>query len=318
MSVHLDTLFFSVCIVGFTGTPVHIRHRRQIDPPEHRNSSVMPENTLKTHIRKQTLLFKAYKYSPPATPNILIPIQAAAAWPVPTWKQHTIRPVLSQITIRPSLMCRLTRTQVICEEVPPKNHWTNTQKPNVSYQADHVRLLGFISDGHQMSFLLVTPHKGHVKVHDICVIIVITDAVVLPPARVWSALRSWRKTTLINALILTLHVLFAIFSEFGKVIALSFLNFSAESLSTETVISLVTANALAPGSGDGGNGGIMGFFPLAIMQIQSWWASQFRSFHQDVPFSVVTISTQFSRPLWLLGSPWPQFVWLTGVPSLQW
>lgn len=129
MSVHLDTLFFSVCIVGFAGTPVHIRHRRQIDPPEHRNSSVMPDNTLKTHMWKQTLLFKAYKYSPPATPNILIPIQAAAAWPVPTWKQHTIRPMLSQITIHPSLMCRLTRTQVICEEVPPKNHWSNTQKP---------------------------------------------------------------------------------------------------------------------------------------------------------------------------------------------
>lgn len=52
-----------------------------------------------------------------------------------------------------------------------------------------------------------------------------------------------------------------------------------------------------PGTGDGGAGGIIGFFPLAIMQIQSWWASQFRSFHQDVPLSVVTISTQFSRPL---------------------
>lgn len=73
-----------------------------------------------------------------------------------------------------------------------------------------------------------------------------------------------------------------------------------------------------PGTGDGGTGGMIGVFPLEIMQIQSWCASQFRSFHQEnVPLLLLTISTHSSRPSWLFGSPWPQFVCDKGVPSLQ-
>lgn len=203
MSVHLDTLFFSVCIVGFSGTPVHIRHRRQIDPPEHRNSSCRTdrharEHNKNTHVETNAtnILFKAYKYSPPATPNILIPIQAAAAWPVPTWKQHMITDHDSFISNVLSYEDSSHLWRILKSLLKITDQTFKSQE--LPYQADHVRLLGFISDGHQMSFLLVTPHKGHVKVHDICVIIVITDAVVLPPARVRAALRSWRKKTLIN------------------------------------------------------------------------------------------------------------------------
>lgn len=73
-----------------------------------------------------------------------------------------------------------------------------------------------------------------------------------------------------------------------------------------------------PGTGDGGSGGGTGVFPLAIMHIQSWWASQLRSFQEDrEPLPLVTISTQSSLPSWLLGSPGAQLVWDRGVPSLQ-
>ncbi len=197
MSVHLDTLFFSVCIVGFSGTPVYIRHRRQIDPPEHRNSSCHDrharEHLKNTHVETNAantvlcLRLTNTLLPQPQTFSFLSRQQPPDRCPPENNTQ-------SQITIHPSLMCCLTRIHDICEEFTDQTF----KILELSYQADHVRLLGFIRDGHQMSFLLVTPHKGHVKVHDICVIIVITDAVVLPPARVRSALRSWRKKTLIN------------------------------------------------------------------------------------------------------------------------
>lgn len=58
--------------------------------------------------------------------------------------------------------------------------------------------------------------------------------------------------------------------------------------------------------------------PLLMLHIQSWWASQLRSFHHEsVPLALVTISTHSSRPSWLLGSPGPQLVCARAEPSLQ-
>lgn len=95
------------------------------------------------------------------------------------------------------ILCCAARIHIICEEFKPLlkktkitgRTFNKNRHAELSYQADHERLLGFISDRRQHRFLFVTPHEGRVKVHDICVIIVITDAIVLPPARVRAALR---------------------------------------------------------------------------------------------------------------------------------
>lgn len=58
-----------------------------------------------------------------------------------------------------------------------------------SYHGHHERLLLLVQDGDEQRFLSVASGQSCVEVHDVRVVVIITDAVVLPPAEIVSTVK---------------------------------------------------------------------------------------------------------------------------------
>lgn len=103
-----------------------------------------------------------------AMPAVLIPIQAAETLPVPTLKKIQI-------------YFTLFTTFSLIKRVKKKKQ---------AYHAVNICLFIFTVDGDESGFFVVTAHHSRMEVHYVSVIVVVTDVVVLPPARVCSTIRS--------------------------------------------------------------------------------------------------------------------------------
>lgn len=109
-------------------------------------------------------------YCPLAIPNILIPIQAAATSPVPTWKSRT--QTYLTVAYDNIFFCKVK------ENIRKAHHGV------------HVCLLLCVQDGHEQGFFFVAAHHSRVEVHYVGVVVVVADVVILPPAGVSAAVRS--------------------------------------------------------------------------------------------------------------------------------
>lgn len=96
-------------------------------------------------------------------PNILIPIQAAVTSPVPTWKKET------------------DVTQTCLAATHDNIHSAVTAK---AYHGVDVGLFLCAVDADEPGLLLVAADHSRVEVHDVGVVVVVADVVVLPPAGV--------------------------------------------------------------------------------------------------------------------------------------
>ena len=109
-------------------------------------------------------------YSPPVMPNNIIPIHAAETWPVPTWKTNT---TISTITCLQNYHFKIECSSVQC-----------------AYHGVYICLLLSILDGDEKGLLIVTALHSGVEIHNVSVVVVVADVVVLPPAWVGAAVRS--------------------------------------------------------------------------------------------------------------------------------
>lgn len=96
--VHLYTLFLPVGIVGLTWTPVSVCDRGGVHPSDHKrikrhilDSEVSITKQLLVGGQIQISQKWTHMYCPPVRPNIIIPIQAAATSPVPTWRSNNTK-----------------------------------------------------------------------------------------------------------------------------------------------------------------------------------------------------------------------------------
>lgn len=191
MSVHLNTLLLPVGVVGLTWSPVSVGNSRVVHPAvqvKQRNISVdlwcgcHKEKILSlfaTIWRVKSSFFRkdfpvkftkhTYWYCPLAMPDIHIPIQAAVTSPVPTWKSET------------------DVTQTCFAATHDNIH--SAVKAKAYHGVDEGLFLCAV-DADEPGFLLVAADHCCVEVHDVSVVVIVADVVVLPPAGVWPTVGS--------------------------------------------------------------------------------------------------------------------------------